>query len=61
MQDSKAAAAADEHQQELANLKERVQQMTNRMGQMEQKVGRTLQTGRAFAETYPLETIHAAL
>jgi C4-dicarboxylate-specific signal transduction histidine kinase len=38
LQDSKAATATDEHQQELAAVKERVQQMTNRMGQMEQKV-----------------------
>jgi len=30
---------ADAQQQELTTLKERAQQMTNRMGQMEQKVG----------------------
>jgi hypothetical protein len=46
LQDSKAAAAADEHQQELAVLKERVQQMTNRMGQMEQKVGQECSEGQ---------------
>jgi hypothetical protein len=38
-QDSRPAAAPDEHLQELSTLKERVAQMTNRMGQMEQKVG----------------------
>lgn len=38
LQASKPPAAADEHLQELTSLRERVQQMTNRMGQMEQKV-----------------------
>jgi hypothetical protein len=38
LQASKPPAAADEHLQELTTLRERVQQMTNRMGQMEQKV-----------------------
>jgi hypothetical protein len=40
-QDSRPVAAPDEHLQELSTLKERVAQMTNRMGQMEQKVGRS--------------------
>ena len=40
VQDGKPGAA-NEQLQELASLKERLQQMTNRMGQMEQKVCHT--------------------
>lgn len=38
VQESRPAAARDEQLQELSTLKERLAQMTNRMGQMEQKV-----------------------